>query len=111
VNAQSDIIYSAYSFVNVNGLSKLPQEDIQYLELKSSLRLPTRPYLDEFIRQYFRYVHPCLPVLNEAEFWEGYHADERSGSHVRPISLFVLQSMLYLSSAVSSLSEQCRTID
>lgn len=75
----------------MSNLHKLPPENINFLELKKCLRVPSRPYLDEFLQQYFRYVHPFLPLVDETAFWEMYHNAE-----VGPqFPLIVLQAMLF----------------
>lgn len=87
---------SAYPFLTANGLDKLPPEDINYLDVKNCLRVPSRVYLDEFLQQYFRYVHPFFPLIQEAAFWDMYHGlnSRPNGSKTR-FSLLVLQSMIF----------------
>ncbi|RAQ73039.1 hypothetical protein COH20_007456 [Aspergillus flavus] len=79
-------------FLTLNGLAILPQEDVTYLASKGSLSVPDWSTINEFARQYFLQIHPCLPVLDEAGFWR-ISAD--SASHT--ISLFVLQALLFSS--------------
>ncbi|KAE8340577.1 hypothetical protein BDV24DRAFT_151928 [Aspergillus arachidicola] len=79
-------------FLTLNGLAILPQEDVTYLASKGSLSVPDWTTINEFARQYFLQIHPCLPVLDEAGFWR-ISAD--SASHT--ISLFVLQALLFSS--------------
>ncbi|GMG23408.1 unnamed protein product [Aspergillus oryzae] len=56
-------------FLTLNGLAILPQEDVTYLASKGSLSVPDWSTINEFARQYFLQIHPCLPVLDEAGFW------------------------------------------
>ncbi|RSL90683.1 hypothetical protein CEP52_014521 [Fusarium oligoseptatum] len=93
----AEVPYSAYSFVVASNLPGMLPEDINYLELKGCLRIPVRQHLDEFVKQYFRYVHPFLPLINEAVFWEMYcGTSQRWGPK---ISLLVLQSMIFAATA------------
>ena len=66
-----------------------------YLASKGSLSVPDWPTINEFARQYFLNIHPCLPALDEAEFWR---ISANSASHT--ISLFVLQALLFSSCPV-----------
>lgn len=77
----------------------IQDEDIQYLESRDCLRVPSKPILDEFIRLYFLYVHPMLPLVNEADFWRMYEASPEDSSG-QQISLLLLQAMMFASSTV-----------
>lgn len=57
--------------------------------------MPLKEGLDHLLRQYFRYVHPILPLIDEVEFWHAY-------AHTRAcIPIILLQAMLFVSCAVS----------
>lgn len=94
------MIFSFYSFLKLPDLSNLPPEDVKFLEMKGCLHVPTRPILDEFIRQYFLHVHPCLPLLNEADFWRIYRGKQDRPGKDTSISLFTFQAILFASCAV-----------
>ncbi|KAE8141322.1 hypothetical protein BDV38DRAFT_268575 [Aspergillus pseudotamarii] len=85
-------------FLTLNGLAILPEEDVTYLSSKGSLSVPDWSTINEFARQYFLQIQPCLPVLDEAEFWR---LSVDSASHT--ISLFVLQALLFSSCPYVSL--------
>ncbi|KAH7239917.1 uncharacterized protein BKA55DRAFT_114597 [Fusarium redolens] len=89
--SQSHIIYSYYSFLDLD-LSGLLPDDINYLEAQGCFRVPTPEALDEFVKEYFLHVHPALPLLDEAWFWDIYGRPIRSRSN---LSLFVFQAMLF----------------
>ncbi|EEU39701.1 uncharacterized protein NECHADRAFT_82144 [Fusarium vanettenii 77-13-4] len=93
----AEVPYSAYSFVVVSNLPDMLPEDINFLELKGCLRIPARKHLDEFVKQYFRYVHPFLPLINEAVFWEMYYGTSQGLGPKMP--LLVFQSMIFAASA------------
>lgn len=95
-----EVYFHAYSFLELKSLSVVPQSQAQELGKRGCLFVPTRPLLDEFLRKYFLYVHPALPMLNEAEVWSMYHAKPLEPSGDRNLSLFVLQSILFASSGV-----------
>ncbi|BCS25278.1 Zn(II)2Cys6 transcription factor [Aspergillus puulaauensis] len=69
----SDINFAVYGFICTDFLLTIQQADIKYLEDQACLRVPRRELMDEMLNQYFRHIHPLLPVLNEAEFWAIYH--------------------------------------
>ena len=92
--------FSAYRFLVATNLHKLSPEEINFLEFKRCLHVPSRTYLDEFCHQYFRCVHPFLPVVNEAAFWRAYHGDhdfENLCDSSPRFPLIVLQAMLFTS--------------
>lgn len=101
-NKQSDsnVTFSFYSFLKLPDLPNIPPEDAKFLEMKGCLNVPPRTILDEFIRQYFLHVHPCLPVLNEADFWRLYRGKQDRPGKENSISLFTFQAMLFASCAV-----------
>ncbi|KAJ0421306.1 hypothetical protein BJY00DRAFT_312219 [Aspergillus carlsbadensis] len=101
-DAVSDVVYSFHPFLKLPGLSEVPQEDIQYLNLKGCFWVPSGGTLDEFVRKYFLYVHPCLPVINEAEFWQMYYRQSGVGAEESGLSLFTFQAMLFAASAFVS---------
>lgn len=76
----------------------LSPTQIHALESKRCLHLPSGSILDEFIRQYFLYVHPCLPLLDEGHFWSIYHG--RSENLTPTVSLALFQAMLFAASRV-----------
>lgn len=98
--SDTNVIFSFYSFLKWPDLPNIPPEDVKFLEMKGCLHVPPRAILDEFIRQYFLHVHPCLPVLNEAEFWRIYRGKPDRHGNESSFSLFTFQAMLFVSSAV-----------
>ncbi|TVY68191.1 Cutinase transcription factor 1 beta [Fusarium oxysporum f. sp. cubense] len=91
LSGQSHIIYSYYSFLDLDISSLLP-DDINYLEAQGCFRVPTPEALDEFVQEYFLHVHPALPLLDEAWFWAIFTRPVRGRSN---LSLFVFQAMLF----------------
>ncbi|KAH7121496.1 fungal-specific transcription factor domain-containing protein, partial [Dactylonectria macrodidyma] len=99
--------YTHYRFLELGNLSKLSLKDIEYLESQSCLCVPTRGVLDSFMQQYFRYVHPFLPIIHEGDFWELYAGPGKSDSadpNETTVSLLLLQAMLFVSSNLVSLA-------
>ncbi|KAJ5365524.1 Transcription factor [Penicillium concentricum] len=86
-----NVPYTEYAFVDSQQLLSLSSEDIAFLTSKNCLNLPASDTIDAFVQQYFRRIHPLVPVLDEAEFWRIYRNNQSTGSK---ISLFVLQSLL-----------------
>ncbi|KIX02483.1 uncharacterized protein Z518_08424 [Rhinocladiella mackenziei CBS 650.93] len=94
----TSVIFSYYRFLEMKELTRLPPEDVRYLEMKGCLHVPSGSYLDEFVRQYFLHVHPCLPILHEGDFWHMY-AHKRDDSPRPPtMSLLLFQAMLFAAS-------------
>lgn len=96
----SNVIFSFYRFLELSDLPSLPADDVKFLELKGCLHVPVCAILNEFVRQYFLHVHPCLPVLDEADFWRLYSNRPGRPGKSRSISLFVFQAMMFASCAV-----------
>ncbi|KAF5250112.1 hypothetical protein FANTH_4665 [Fusarium anthophilum] len=94
-NTRSHITYSYYPFLTLD-MSGLEPDDVQYLEYRRCLSVPTPDALDDFIREYFLHVHPGLPLLDEAQFWAVYSGDKVPYGGPT-ISLFLLQAMLFTS--------------
>lgn len=94
------ITYSYYNFLSISNLY-IPPQDFQFLELRGCLRVPVRPILDEFVRQYFLHIHPMLPILDEGGFWDMY-LQRSDALHNVNISLLVFQTMLFNCCNVSS---------
>lgn len=91
---RSDVFYTYHPFLSRNELSHLSPRDLNLLDSQSCLRVPTRPILHEFIRQYFLYIHPLLPMMDEALFWRIYRGEDGPNEH---ISLLLIQAMLFVS--------------
>ena len=99
----ADITYTYYPFIEVNNLSAIPPQDVNYLDLQGCLRVPIKTILDEFVKQFFLHVHPIMPLLNEGDFWEKY-ASQSQGTHTSArISLLMLQAMMFSVCGVSML--------
>lgn len=64
---------------------------------KDAQTLPDEDTLDEFVRQYFKRMHPIVPVVDEAQFWHIYGGGTGGGK----LSLFLLQTILFASCVVS----------
>lgn len=89
-----------YPFVDTGFLSSLPPEDIAFLTSKNAQTLPDEDAIDEFVCQYFKCMHPIVPVVDEAQFWRVY----KGGAGTVKVSLFLLQAILFASCVVSHLS-------
>lgn len=92
--------FSYYKFVKLDGLSTVQPGDIRFLEMNGSLHVPTRPILNEFMNEFFLYVHPGLSILDESIFWAMYRDIRLGSSEQRNISLFLLQAMVFVSCSV-----------
>jgi len=96
--------YYSYPFIESDNLSDISPSDIGYLKRQGSFSIPARPVLETFVRQYFLCVHPFLPVLDEALFWDIFATCHNETGAMTQISLFTFQAMLFASSSVSNLA-------
>lgn len=99
--ANCTLIFTSVGFLDLDSLKRLPSEDVSFLELKGCLHVPIRSILDDIVRHYFSYIHPSLPVVNEAEFWDMYHQSNQSVAP-KSMSLFLFQAILSASCVVST---------
>ncbi|KAL2832950.1 fungal-specific transcription factor domain-containing protein [Aspergillus cavernicola] len=77
--------------------SELHSTDVNLAFVRShALRVPIQDVLDVFTKHYFLYVHPCLPVIDEAGFWRKYRCVDGSAGK---ISTLLFQSMLFAASS------------
>ncbi|KAF3393962.1 hypothetical protein F1880_004799 [Penicillium rolfsii] len=97
-----DVFYSYYSFLRAPNLGCLQSADRSFLEAQESLHVPTGPILEAVMSRYFLYVHPCLPVINEAEFWPMLYQEASVKSS---FSLLVFQAMIFAACSYISLAD------
>lgn len=77
--------------------------DFNHLNTQGCLRVPSKPILDQFMKHYFLYIHPLLPLLNEADFWSAYDPTPSDNANPgTPVSMLLLQSMMFASCTVRS---------
>ncbi|KAJ5356145.1 hypothetical protein N7517_010754, partial [Penicillium concentricum] len=98
----SSVFFSFFRYLRAPNLHQLQSAEMAFLESQKSLHVPTGPLLNTLISHYFLYVHPCLPVINEAEFWPTFHDREDRGSS---FSLLVFQAMLFVACSYISLTD------
>lgn len=94
-------MYSHFRFLSVSNITRMPPQDVNFIDMQGCFRVPIPRLLDVFVKEYFLHVHPFLPLINEAEFWTAYRdRDSRGGATRRPdfvIPLVVFQAMLFAS--------------
>ncbi|KAH8685115.1 hypothetical protein BGZ61DRAFT_454958 [Ilyonectria robusta] len=86
----------SYSFLQAPKTQTILPQDLEFLNNQGCFIVPQRSVLDEFIHHYFSFIHPILPILNEADFWALYDSGLDGRSQDR-ISIIVLQGMLFTS--------------
>ncbi|KAF9885681.1 hypothetical protein FE257_012663 [Aspergillus nanangensis] len=99
---KNHVTFSSYPFLELKGFSGLVPEDVAFLSAKGCLEIPERALLDEFVRQYFLHVHPCMPLIDEAVFWK-YYREGPQGTEAPRLSLLFFQALLFASSPYISL--------
>ncbi|KAL3474383.1 fungal-specific transcription factor domain-containing protein [Aspergillus californicus] len=67
-----------------------------FVKSQGALKVPIQEVLDVFTKHYFLYVHPCLPVVDEAAFWQKYRCIDGSAGK---ISTLLFQAMLFAASS------------
>ncbi|KAL4805916.1 fungal-specific transcription factor domain-containing protein [Aspergillus unguis] len=77
-------------------MSNLQPADIAYLDSQKCLHVPAGKLLETLVSHYFLYVHPCLPIVNEVEFWTKLRQREETSP---TFSLLVFQAMLFAASS------------
>ncbi|KAL2787777.1 fungal-specific transcription factor domain-containing protein [Aspergillus keveii] len=82
--------WTKYPFICAKIDPDLPDCDSNLLQQRGCLSIPVRGPLNELIREYFLHVHPNLPVINEADFWDTY-----MNGRPEPIPLMLFQAMLF----------------
>ena len=91
-----DVLFSHYPYLRAPKLRGLQPDDQAFLKSQKSLHVPERLILETVMSRYFLYVHPCLPVINEAEFWPMLHQEATGKS----FSLLVFQAMMFAACSV-----------
>ncbi|OAG44057.1 hypothetical protein AYO21_01514 [Fonsecaea monophora] len=81
-------------------LDRLCPSDVRFLEDNGCFQVPPNPVLDIFLREYFLYIQPMLPVLHERDFCEAFIDIDGDKTVPNPPSLFVFQAVLAASSMV-----------
>ena len=84
-----------HPFLDFAHFKNLPPENMTFLYSKGALEIPDRESMGEFVNQYFKEIHPMLPVIDEAKFWDIF-----TGNSTHRFSLFVFQALLFVSCSV-----------
>lgn len=101
VSSSPDMMYSYYDFIEAESFSHLASDDFKFLEFKGCFHLPAKHILDKFVEQYFKYVHPALPLVDEREFFELYEGNRQRRKSSKKVPLFLFRCMLFASASVS----------
>jgi hypothetical protein len=99
-----------HKYLQVADLQHLSPSQIHNLELEGCFQVPSQSVLNEFIRQYFIYVHPCLPLVNERTFWSIYSRTDNVQRKTSFFSLALFQAMLFAATRVRQLDARLSRI-
>lgn len=91
-----DVFFSHYPYLRAPKFRDLQPADQAFLKSQKSLHVPERLILGTIMSRYFLYVHSCLPIINEAEFWPMLHQEVTGKS----FSLLVFQAMMFAACSV-----------
>jgi hypothetical protein len=99
-------LFVLHKFVEVDVPQSTAFEELSLMEDSGCFHLPPRPVLDQFMKQYFLYVYPFLPLIDEGVFWDTYSSqvDTDSGSR-RKYPLCLIQAMLFMACPVCQLKK------
>lgn len=98
--SQSEVSYSTQNFLILKHLRALPEQDVDFLEHNRCFHLPLPSIQEEFINQYFLYLHPYYPLIHEKDFWDMFLGRETDTEKTPTMSLLVFQAMLFAASSV-----------
>ena len=86
-------------FIKRPELGQLSTSDMAFLQSNGCFDLLSAAMMGEFIRLYFLYIHPIVPLLDEAQFWSAYLQEDSDDK----LPLLTVQAMLFAASSVSAI--------
>lgn len=98
---QNHVAATSYPYLDIGCMLSVPLQEFRYLDHCGCFHLPSRDHLEELVQAYFIYVHPHLPLIDEAEFWDIYSKRRPGGRSATRIPLIVLEAILLVASSVS----------
>ena len=81
--------------------SRIGPDEIEYLDKKGALSLPTPALRNELLRAYIEFVHPYMPLIDLYDF---VMAVEGGSSSLGQISLILYQAVMFAGSAFVDMS-------
>ncbi|KAF7715973.1 Fungal Zn(2)-Cys(6) binuclear cluster domain-containing protein [Penicillium ucsense] len=102
ISPNREVLFTSHPYLRAPKLRRLNLSDQSFLESQKCLHVPAGVILETLITRYFLYVHPCLPVINEAEFWAMIGDQSSSDSS---FSLLVFQAMIFAACSYISLDD------
>jgi hypothetical protein len=87
-------LYTEFGFIQPVHTSTQTRENLLYLDNIGCWYLPCKALLDEFVHEYFRYVHSLLPIVNDKHFWDCYSPDTSAECSPQRMSLLLLYCVL-----------------
>ncbi|KAJ5552232.1 hypothetical protein N7494_001610 [Penicillium frequentans] len=96
------LLFNYYPCLQVPNLRNLQPADVAFLESQKCFHIPVEPFLETLVAHYFLYVHPCLPIVDEAEFWLAFRQRKPGESK---FSLLTFQAMLFVACSYVSLTD------
>lgn len=89
--------HPTYSFLRTPDFNGILSQDLTFLISQGCFMVPQRAVLDEFVEQYFRHVHPMLPLLSEADVCRTYKLGDPDCVEEDKMSILVLHGILFTS--------------
>ena len=72
--------------------SRIGPDEVQYLERKGALTVPSTPLRNELIRNYIEFVHPYMPLIDLCEFVMIINSENGTSGR---ISLILYQAVMF----------------
>ena len=78
--------------------------DLGYLQARGAFLLPDQPLLAELLQTFFDFIYPFAPIVDKEDIHKLFEcqASTREGENTK-LSLFLVQAIAFVSSAVSLL--------
>lgn len=77
-------------------------QNLSLLRTHGCFEVPNSDTLNVFFQHFFLYIHPLMPILDEAQFWKSYSFNLKVETISEPsLPLILLFAILYTSVSVS----------
>jgi hypothetical protein len=96
----SEVPISTFSQIAAPAINDLPKDDASFLAQRNCFKLPSAKILEKLLTEFFRRVHPQLPILDEVDFFSILYGPLSARSKTPKVSLLVLHAMLHVACSV-----------
>ncbi|KAK7423065.1 hypothetical protein QQZ08_009232 [Neonectria magnoliae] len=100
------VLFIYYNFIRVDAPGPAWSHNASIMEEEGCFHVPARPAMDDFVRLFFLYVQPFMPLIDEGHFWKVYSAGD--SNDLGKYSLFVVQALLFMACPALFDNDCCR---